>query len=229
MPEDQPPPAPAPEAPEPDPAAVEYAAVWGAHARAAKWNRRIAVALAAALLACIVGWASTVRHVPEPIFVRVDAVGRAEVVAPTELYWDDDPADPVTRWFLEKFIRDHVRRSRHTAKEDWSRSLYFLSPEEASKAIDRDADGVAAVEAGRAPELAVEQVLLRIHPRPQPPHAAEITYVTAGPDGQGGYRRDSWTATLEFQFVTVNNPAFARVNPIGLVIPYLRLERATGG
>ena len=33
---------------------------------------------------------------------------------------------------------------------------------------------------------------------------------------------------MQFQFVEVTNPEFALVNPIGLVITYLRLERAIG-
>ena len=60
------------------------------------------------------------------------------------------------------------------------------------------------------------------------PHRAEATYELVEADGRGGWRSEHWTATIQFQFVEVTNPEFALVNPIGLVISYLRLERAIG-
>ena len=224
------------EAPTPAPPAEEhleshrqYAAVWGAHAAAARWNRYLALALLAVLAACVIGWARTARHVPEPIIVRVDAVGRAEVVRPEDMYWDDDPADPVTRYFLSRFIHDFAGRKRLSAKDDWARALFFLSSEEVQKAIDRDSAEIADVLAGRLPERDVQEFNMLIRPRLEPPHAAEATYVLAAADGRGGWTREAWTATMQFEFIDVTNPAFAMENPIGLVVTYLRLEAATTG
>ena len=209
-------------------AAKDYAGALGELAAAARFNRRIALGVLFALLLSLVGWARSARWVPEPMIVRVDAVGRADVVAPEELYWDQDASDPVTRHFLHQFIADHVRRERYSAKEDWARSLFFTSREVTAEAVERDAADIAAVQAGTAPERQVERVVLRIHPQPEPPHRAEATYDLVSPDGRGGWSVSSWTATLQFDFVPVTNPEFALVNPVGLVVTYLRLERAVG-
>lgn len=209
-------------------AGKDYAGTLAELAAAARFNRRIAAALLLALLLCLVGWARTARWVPEPMIVRVDSVGRADVVAPEDLYWDQDATDPVTRHFLHSFISDHVRRERYSAREDWARSLFFTSKEVTAEAIARDSAGIAAVQAGTAPERQVERVVVRIHPQPEPPHRAEATYELVSPDGRGGWTQESWTATIQFQFVEVTNPEFALVNPIGLVVTYLRLERAIG-
>lgn len=215
----------------PSEAARQYAAVWGAHARAANFNRLLAGGLLAALLAALLGWWNTARFVPEPMIVRVDAVGRADVVRPDDLYWDDDPADAVTRHFLTRFLVDYAGRQRLTARDDWARALHFLDAPLAREAIAREAAGIADVLAGRAAEQEVRGILLRIYPRPQPPHAAEATYTLSAADGRGGWIERSWTATMEFEFVTVTSPEFALVNPIGLMITHLRLEEAsvTGG
>ncbi len=209
-------------------AGKEYAGVLAELAGAARFNRRIAAGVLLALVLCLVGWARTARWMPKPMFVRVDSVGRAEVVEPEDLYWDQDATDPVTRHFLHKFVVDHVRRSRYTARDDWARSLFFTSRDVTAEAIARDSAGIAAVMAGTAPERQAERVVVRIHPQPEPPHRAEATYELVEADGRGGWRTTHWTATLQFEFVEVTNPDFALVNPIGLVITYLRLEPAVG-
>ena len=207
--------------------ARDYAAVWGAHAAAARWNRLLAVALLVVLALCVIGWARTARHVPEPIIVRVDSVGRADVVRPEDMHWDNDPADPVTRHFLTRFIHDHAARKRLTAKDDWARSLFFLSQEEVQKAIQRDSAAIADVLAGRDPEKDIREINLLIYPRLEPPHQAEATYVVVVADGRGGWQRQHWSATMQFEFIDVTNPAFALENPIGLVITHIRLEEAS--
>ena len=209
-------------------AGKDYAGTLAELAAAARWNRRIAAGLLLALLVGLVGWARSARWMPEPLIVRVDSVGRAEVVSPEDLYWDQDASDPVTRHFLHRFVTDHVRRERYSAQQDWARSLFFTSKEVTAEAIQRDSAEIAAVQAGTAPERQVERVVVRIHPQPEAPHRAEATYELITADGRGGWTTSSWTATIQFDFVTVTNPEFALVNPIGLVVTYLRLERAVG-
>ncbi|MXY16101.1 MAG: hypothetical protein F4057_07200 [Acidobacteria bacterium] len=209
-------------------AGKQYAGTLAELAAAARFNRRLGAGLLFALLLGLVGWARTARWMPEPMIVRVDSVGRAEVVSPEDLYWDESPTDPVTRHFLHKFISDHVRRERYGVRADWSRSLMFTSKEVTAAAIARDSAEIAAVQAGTAPERRVERVVVRIHPQPEPPHQATATYDLITPDGRGGWTQESWTATMRFEFIQVTNPEFALVNPIGLVVSFLRLEPAIG-
>ena len=227
---DQPPAESAPEAaPEPPPgrdAAREFAAVWGDHARAARVYRVATSALALALVVAVWGLVGVSRFVPQPIFVRVDEVGRADVVQPEQLYFDRDPSDPVTRHFLMSFVRLHVDRRRGRVLDDFQRSMYFLSQEAGQAAYEAERAGIAAVAAGQAPEREVVDVVLRIFARPQPPHRAEATYALLEAGAQGT-RRSHWTAALEFDWVEVGNPEFALVNPIGLLVTHLRLTEVT--
>lgn len=219
-------PEPPPEPPAERDAAREFAAVWGEHARAARVYRAATVALAVALVAAVWGLVGVSRFVPQPVFVRVDEVGRADVVQPEQLYFDRDPSDPVTRSFLITFVRLHVSRVRARVRDDFTRSLYFLSRAAGQAAYDAARDEIAAVAAGTAPEREVADIVLRIYPRPQPPHRAEATYEVLEP-GASGARRAHWTAVMEFDWVAVENPEFSVVNPIGLVVTDLRLTEAS--
>lgn len=204
-------------------AAREFAAVWGEHARAARHYRAATLALAAALAAAVFGLVGVSRFVPQPIFVRVDAVGRADVVQPTDLYWQRDPADPVTKHFLRRFVQLHSGRLRARVQDDFTQSLYFLSRAAGAAAYESAREELAAVASGAAPQKDVANIVLRIYPGAEPPHRAEATYELIEA-GRGGARRTHWTAALEFDFVDAENPDFARVNPIGLVITHLRVD-----
>lgn len=227
---ESPPPEPAAErTPEPPPerdAAREFAAVWGEHARAARVYRAATVALALALVAAVWGLVGVSRFVPQPIFVRVDEIGRAEVVQPEQLYFDRDPSDPVTRHFLIAFVRLHAGRVRARVRDDFTHSLYFLSRAAGQAAYAAARDEIAAVAAGTAPEREIADIVLRIYPRAQPPHRAEATYEVLEA-AASGTRRSHWTAVMEFDWVAVENPEFSVVNPTGLLVTDLRLTEAS--
>lgn len=220
------PPETAPEPPSERDAAREFAAVWGEHARAARVYRAAVVALALALVAAVWGLVGVSRFVPQPLFVRVDDVGRARVVQPEQLYFDRDPTDKVVRHFLIAFVRLHVSRIRARVRDDFTHSLYFLSREAGQAAYAAALDEIAAVAAGTAPEREVADIVLHIYPRPQAPHRAEATYEMLEA-GASGARRSHWTAVMEFDWVEAANTEFALVNPIGLVVTDLRLTEAS--
>ena len=220
----EPPPSPEP-TPERD-AAREFAAVWGEHARAARVYRAAVLALSLALVAAVWGLVGVSRFVPQPLFVRVDDVGRPRVVEPEQLYFDRDPTDKVVRHFLVAFVRLHVSRIRARVRDDFTHSLYFLSRDAGQAAYADALDEIAAVAAGTAPEREVADIVLHIYPRPEAPHRAEATFemLEAGPSGA---RRSHWTAVMEFDWVEAANTEFALVNPIGLVVTDLRLTEAS--
>ena len=154
----------------------EYAEAWGAHAAAARTLRWIVGALIALLLVTSIGWLRSASHEPQPLFVRVDELGRAEVVDYQALSFDKNPVSPVSKFFLARFLRDHFERRRGGVREAWTRSLYFLSQELARASNEADAAGVAAVIAGQSPEIELENLSLRIAPSQQPPYSASATY-----------------------------------------------------
>ena len=138
-----------------------------------------------------------------------------------------DPLDPTTKYFLNRFIADFYSRRQATVEQQWTRSLRFLSTELANAAFTRDGAEVAAMAAGTADtEHQVEQVVLRIHPAPEAPHGAtadfDLVHLRQGQET----RRERWSITLRFTFLTVIPSELVVYNPMGILITYLQADRA---
>ena len=204
----------------------EYAEAWGAHAAAARTLRWIVAGLILGLLVTSIGWLRSASYEPQPLFVRVDELGRAEVVDYEALSFDKNPVSPVSKFFLARFLRDHFERRQGGVREAWTRSLYFLSQELARASNDADAEGVAAVIAGQAPEIEMADLSLRIAPSEQPPYTASATYTLIYRRRGEEIYRELWSAELRFHFLDHVPSDYVLVNPIGLSISYLRADRA---
>ncbi len=211
----------------------EYAEIWGEAVEANRKLRRILILLAASSLLLVVILFNLARkEPPKPIVVRVDEVGRAEALAYEAATAQADPLDPTTKYFLNRFVHDFHSRRRATAQESWTRSLRFLSTDLANAAFQRDGAEVASVAAGTADtELEVEQVVLRIHPAPEPPHGATADFDLVHLRGEQELRRERWTLSLRFEFLDSIPPELVVHNPMGLLVTYMRADRAlvTGG
>ena len=206
----------------------EYAEIWGEAVQANRKLRTILILLAAS---CVLGVLVLLRitgaEPPRPIVVRVDEVGRAEALAYEAATAQADPLDPTTKYFLHRFVHDFHSRRRATVEEQWTRSLRFLSTELANAAFQRDGAEVASVAAGTADtELQVEQVVLRIHPSPEPPHGATADFdLVHLRDGQE-IRRERWSLTLRFEFLRSIPPELVVHNPMGILVTYLQADQA---
>ena len=211
----------------------EYAEIWGEAVQANRKLRRIVVLLAASLvLGVVVLLRIAGAEPPKPIVIRVDEVGRAEALAYEAATAQADPLDPTTKYFLNRFVHDFHSRRRATVEEHWTRSLRFLSTGLANAAFGRDGDEVAAVAAGTAEtESQVEQVVLRIHPAPEPPHGATADFDLVHLSGEQEVRRERWSLTLRFEFLDSVPPELVVHNPMGLLVTYMQADRAlvTGG
>ncbi len=204
----------------------EFAEAWAAHASAARTLRWIVGALIVMLLITSIGWLRSAGHEPQPLFVRVDDVGRAEVVDYEALEFDKDPLSPVTKFFLARFVRDHYERRRGGVREAWTRSLYFLSRELAQTSSATDSENIAAVIAGQAAEIVMEDLTLRITPSEEPPFTAIATYTLIYQRRGTELGRELWSAELRFHFLDTVPTEYVLVNPIGLSVSYLRADRA---
>ena len=206
----------------------EYAEIWGEAVQANRKLRTILILLAAS---CVLGVLVLLRiagaEPPRPIVVRVDEVGRAEALAYEAATAQADPLDPTTKYFLHRFVHDFHSRRRATVEEHWTRSLRFLSTELANAAFQRDGPEVAATAAGTADtELQVEQVVLRIHPSPEPPHGATADFdLVHLRDGQE-IRRERWSLTLRFDFLRSIPRELVVHNPMGILVTYLQADQA---
>ena len=204
----------------------EFAEAWAAHAAAAHTLRFIVGALIIALLITSIGWLRSSSHVPKPLFVRVDDVGRAEVVNYEALEFDKNPVSPVTKFFLARFIRDHYERRRGGVREAWTRSLYFLTRELAQTASASDADSIAAVIAGQSAEIEMEELTLRITPSDEAPFTAIANYTLVYRRRGTELARELWSTEIRFHFLDAVPADYVLINPIGLSVSYLRSDRA---
>ena len=206
----------------------EYAEIWGEAVHANRRLRTLAILLAAScVLLAVILLRIAGAEPPRPIVVRVDEVGRAEALAYEAATAQADPLDPTTKYFLHRFVGDFHSRRRATVEEQWTRSLRFLSTELANAAFQRDGAEVAAMAAGTADtELQVEQVVLRIHPSPEPPHGATADFdLVHLRDGQE-IRRERWSLTLRFEFLRSIPPELVIHNPMGILVTYLQADQA---
>ena len=138
-----------------------------------------------------------------------------------------DPLDPTTKYFLNRFVHDFHSRRRATVEEHWTRSLRFLSTGLANAAFQRDGGEVAGTAAGTAEtEREVENVVLRIHPAPEPPHGATADFDLVHLRGEQELRRERWSLTLRFEFLESVPNELVVHNPMGLLITYTRADRA---
>ena len=204
----------------------EYAEIWGEAVQANRKLRTILIFLSASIvLGVFVLLRIAGAEPPKPIVIRVDDVGRAEALAYEAATAQADPLDPTTKYFLNRFLHDFHSRRRATAQEQWTRSLRFLSTDLANAAFQRDGAEVASVAAGTA-ETEVEQVVLRIHPAPEPPHGATADFDLVHLRGEQELRRERWSLTLRFEFLDSIPPELVVHNPMGLLVTYMRADRA---
>ena len=205
-----------------------YADMWGEAIHSNRHLRVLSMGLAGLvlLLVVIIIRLSSVE-LPRPIVVRVDEVGRAEALAYDAVEAQADPLDPTTKYFLHRFIDDYYSRRAATVETAWPRALRFLTTTLANEAFRVEGENVAMLAAGAAhDERQVERVILRIQANQDPPHGAtadfDLVRLVAGSE----VGRDRWTLSLQFTFVETVDPELMIVNPMGILITYVRGDRA---
>ena len=84
---------------------------------------------------------------------------------------------------------------------NWSRALRFLTVDLANAAFREQSEAIALVAAGLSPtERQVHNLVLRIRPNPEPPHAADADFDIVTLQRGAEQSRERWSATLQFMF-----------------------------
>ena len=205
-----------------------YADIWGEAVHSNRHLRVLSMALAGLILLLVVVIIRlSAVELPKPIVVRVDEVGRAEALAYDAVEAQADPLDPTTKYFLNRWIDDYYSRRRATVQVAWPRSLRFLASSLANEAFRVDGENVAMLAAGAArDERQVERVLLRIQANPVAPHGAAADFDLVRLVNGGEVTRERWSLSLQFMFLEGVDPELMIVNPMGIIITYLRADRA---
>ena len=208
---------------DPDISPDGYTEVWGEHIHAARHYRSLAVFLSGvALVLAVALFISATRPDPLPLVVRVDSVGRAEVVDYDAERVTAAPDDPVIPYFLTQFIQDHYSRRRVVGTERWGRSLYFLRQDVAREAAATDRQEFTTfLSSSSAPERFVESFQLRLIPQPEPPFAAEVQFDLVYRVDGAPVSRTAMTVSLRY-IIAAEVPDETRlINPLGIVIVYM--------
>ena len=215
---------------DPDVSPTGYAEIWGEHLQSARFYRSISAFLG--LVIILLGsshFMLVTKPEPLPIVVRVDDVGRAEVVDYNADRATVQPGDPVVPYFLRQFAYDHYQRQRAIGTERWLRSLNFLRTDVARQAVDRDRPQFVALMGDDAsPERLVENVELRMVPQPDPPYVADMVFDLVYQSFGAELRREEMTVSLRFVFAEEISSDSIFINPMGLVIIYLEQQVTVG-
>ncbi len=211
--------------------AEEFSDLWGELIHSGRWYRSLTVFLAVVVLVLlVVVMVQASRPAPMPLVVRVDEVGRAEVVDYEVERSSLDQNDPVVGYFLNSFVRDHFERRHALRAERWQRSLAFMTVELQQQVYAETVEELTVfVSAPDAPEFLVENVLVRVIPQPEPPYRAEVIFDRVEQFGPTEIARERMTLSLQFVFADSVPAAALLVNPLGLVITFMDVQRQLVG
>ena len=206
---------------------LEISAMYAVH------NRYLRLALAVAVLVImlfgIAGWRLAQAWADrKPLVVRINADGDAMVAPFASL--DYKPREPELRYFLNRFVVEHYGRVRATASEAFQHKLYFLSGDLARQTMEREqrSQELQNFMIGNGDEAQVYTTNVTIEDLRQSPYKARVNFDKVyQAQGTGReVRRESYTAQLQFTLLDKVPNNFITVNPLGLVITYLREDQA---
>ena len=211
--------------------AEEFSDLWGELIHSGRWYRSLTVFLAVVVLVLlVVVMVQASRPAPMPLVVRVDEVGRAEVVDYKVERSSLDQNDPVVGYFLNSFVRDHFERRHALRAERWQRSLAFMTVALQQRVYDEAVEELTVfVSSPDAPEFLVENVVVRVVPQPEPPFRAEVIFDRVEQFGPTEIARERMTLSLQFVFADSVPAAALLVNPLGLVITFMDVQRQLVG
>lgn len=166
----------------------------------------------------------------KPLVIRIDDVGRAQVVAYDTLTYHPEGQAPELKYFLTQFVVDHFARMRATVRERYADSLYFLDAAlaDATIAADQRAKTIETFLAGTGDELEVQVRNVTLDELKAPPYKAAVEFdeVTYGFGSREERSRTTCVAQVTFVIRDQVPNAFVLVNPLGLTITYFRVDQA---
>lgn len=199
----------------------ELIEVWAEHVTRARHYRAVVLVMGLCLMLALAAlWGVSRRPFPPPVVVRVNEVGRAQVVdyVPEAI----EPAGAEVSYFLHQFVVGQYSRQRAVVEARWEDSFWFTSDEIGAQLSEEYGAEVAEFIAGAGGDgdVVLENVRIRVLPNPSPPHDAEIAFDRVRMAAGRAVETEPWSVNLQFAFAEVTEDlVFA--NPIGLVITFL--------
>ena len=165
----------------------------------------------------------------KPIFVRVDSIGRAQVVKYDELTYR--PEAQTIKYFLSDFCRTYYGRNRYIIEESFQKSILFLDDKLARSVRNAwENNNVIAdfLEDSDHADIEIHVKQVAIEQLTEPPFKASVDFdqVFYNPVDRSERKRDSYTANFIFVFRDHVSNDMIQVNPIGIAITYFREDAA---
>jgi type IV secretion system protein VirB5 len=163
----------------------------------------------------------------ERIVVRIDEVGRAQALGYSSLEYH--PQAPEIKYFLTQFVHDYYGRNRATVRGDFQRSMAFLSSPLAAARMDEERKNKAIEKflVGDTEEVQIQVINIVSTELRKPPYLAQVDIekVFRGADGSE-LRREKYVDSITFTFTSQVPNALIPINPLGLMVTYLREDQA---
>ena len=164
-----------------------------------------------------------------PMIVRINDVGRAEVVDYRNFQYR--PQEAENKYYLTRWAELYFSRNRFTIERDQTNALYFLNGDVQHAVIDQERKHnviQSYIKDSSLPFVDVEVKNVVLDDLRQSPYSARIEFekVFTNPTDHSEIRRERWTATVTYVFrESVKNNELA-VNPLGLTIVRFRADQA---
>ena len=163
----------------------------------------------------------------KPLVVRINDVGRADVVAYQEFTYR--PQAPEIRYFLTKFVTGYYARNHKTVARQYVDSLYFLDRPlfDAIDGRDRRTQWLPKflMTSDDDVDVVVKNVVLE--DLETQPYRARVDFTKVFSSVSGAEtKKENWAAEFVFRFnPSVPNQLILH-NPLGLAITYFREDQA---
>ncbi len=165
----------------------------------------------------------------KPLVIRVNDVGRAEVVNYSNFAYKPQEAD--NRYFLSQWAQFFYARNHYTLQKDFTKALYFLNGDLQSAVIEQNKKAKAFegfLLDPSAPDIDVEVKNVTIEDLRSAPYKARIEFykIYSNPMDHSELKRELWTANVVYTFRDRVENEMLQVNPLGLTITYFRQDQA---
>ena len=165
----------------------------------------------------------------KPLVVRINDVGRAEVVRYSDFAYKPEAAD--NRYFLSQWAQLFYSRNHYTLQKDFTKALFFLNGDLQSAVIEQNKKSKAFdtfLLDPSAPNIDIEVKNVAIEDLRSAPYRARIDFfkIYSNPVDHSVLRRELWTANVVYTFRDRVENEMLQVNPLGLTITYFRQDQA---
>jgi type IV secretion system protein VirB5 len=163
----------------------------------------------------------------ERLVVRIDEVGRAQAVGFSSLEYK--PQAPEIKYFLTQFVHEYYGRNRATVRDDFARSMDFLSAPLASARMEeeRRTKAIEHFLLGDSDDVQIQVNNIVLTDLRKAPYVAQIDIdkIYRMRDGSE-MKREKYVESVTFSFTNEVPNALIPINPLGLMVTYLREDQA---